>query len=99
MSANRNTRRHVCPLCQQDALAGTPGRQRSERAQNLRAALAEIRAGRRSVRRLSGSVTQMCANCQMLMLGISSNLDQPELEARMERSIRELEEMAREPAA
>ncbi len=98
MSTSWNTRLYSCPLCRQDALAGTSGPRR-ERPQNLRASLSEIRAGRRSVPQLRGSLAQMCSDCQILMLGISSDLDQRELETRIERSIQELEQMARERAA
>jgi hypothetical protein len=88
-----------CPLCRQDLLAARGGRQRWVRAQNMHASLSEIRAGRRSVPELRSTIAQMCVDCQTLMLGISSDLDQRELETRMERSIQEIEQMAREHAA
>ncbi len=99
MSGSRNTSAYVCPLCRQDALAEAKGRQGWGRAQNLRESLSEFRAGRRSVPELRGSIAQMCADCQILMLGISSDLDQRELAIRMERSIQELEALATEHAA
>ncbi len=99
MSTNTNMRSFACPLCRQDALAARGGRQRWVRPQNLRASLSEMRNGRRSVSGLRGSIAQMCADCQVLMLGISSDLDKPELETRIERSIHELEELAKERAA
>ncbi len=98
MSSHWNVSPYSCLLCRRDTLAGVSDQDR-KRAQGLQASLAELRQQRISVRQLRGRIAEMCGNCQLVMLGISSDLDQRELEIRIERSIQELGGIGRGHAA
>src|SRR5512142_938722 len=90
---------YSCPLCRRDTLARVSDQDNPKRAQGLQASLAELRQQRISVRQLRRRIAEMCGNCQLVMLGISSDMDQRELEIRIERSLQELGGIGRGHAA